>query len=68
MLYSQNLQKQTPILFQTGGRAPGAPVLDPPLYVNISLIVTYIEKKVHRLGRDTFLDNAEKQVFLACYL
>ena len=29
--YSQNLQKQTPKIFKTGGRTPGAPVLDPPL-------------------------------------
>ena len=28
MLYSQNLTQN---IFQTGGRAPGAPVLDPPL-------------------------------------
>ena len=27
MVYSQNLQTQTPQKFQTGGRAPGAPVL-----------------------------------------
>ena len=25
-----SVQKQTPKYFQTGGRAPGAPVLDPP--------------------------------------
>ena len=33
VLYSQNLQIQseTPQTFQTGGRAYGAPVLDPPL-------------------------------------
>ena len=34
VLYSQNLQIQTPKKFQTGGRAPGAPVLDPPLYMS----------------------------------
>ena len=31
MLYSLILQKQTRNFFQNGGRAPGAPVLDPPL-------------------------------------
>ena len=31
-VYSQNLQKQTTKIFKTGGRTPGAPVLDPPLF------------------------------------
>ena len=31
MLWSQHFQKYTRNNFQTGGRAPGAPALDPPL-------------------------------------
>ena len=35
MFYSQNLQKQTPKIFQTRGHAP---VLDPPLIIHKNFI------------------------------
>ena len=34
MLWSRNFQKYSLKKFQTGGRVPGAPVLDPPLVTN----------------------------------
>ena len=34
------LHKQPPKKIQTGGRAPGAPVLDPPLVINFLTVVT----------------------------
>ena len=48
VLYSQNLQIQPhpPKKIQTGGRAPGAPVLDPPLSPGIR-VVNYKMTKVH---------------------
>ena len=41
MLCSQNFQKQTLKKFHTGGGAPNAPTLDPPL-LGVNLIQTYI--------------------------
>ena len=43
MLYSQTLPKNTHKSFQTGGRAPGVPILDPPLLINffISVLILF---------------------------
>ena len=41
-IYNENLQKQVQYFFSNGGRASGAPVLDPPLIVTGSyLLNTY---------------------------
>ena len=48
VLCSQNLQKQTQKYFQTGMRAPGAPVLDPPLgFMPVLVSETVCKMELH---------------------
>ena len=61
MLYSQNLTQN---IFQTGGRAPGAPVLDPPLLlIRVSLYTGNIYL-CEMFDHTSYLNNITKTIVL----
>ena len=53
--YTDKIYKNKPVIFfKTGGRAPGAPVLDPPLFILVESMCsgtmhTYSQLKVHKI-------------------